>query len=96
MNSGHSKSYRMKFQQDKSIPPPRLWMPVKIPNLEIKPSDSIPPIKIPSSHVNLVLEWAKGNLDLLIKLRDGEITGVELKKQMKTMKEIRVRTSDEA
>ncbi len=54
-----------------------------------------PPIKIPQKHVNLVLTWVNGNLELLERLRDGLINGVEFKQQMKTMKEIEVMTASE-
>lgn len=89
-NSGHNGSYRMKFQQDKSIKNPRLWMPITIPGLEVMEKGSIPPCKEPQRNVNLVITWAKYNLSLLVKLRDGEISGMDFEKQMKTMEEIKV------
>ena len=95
LNSGHNGSYRMKFQQDKDISNPRMWMPIAIPSMEIMDNGNLPPIKIPQKHVNLVLTWANGNLELLERLRDGLINGVEFKQQMKTMKEIEVMTASE-
>ena len=63
--------------------------------MEIMNNGNLPPIKIPQKHVNLVLTWVNGNLDLLERLRDGLINGVEFKQQMKTMKEIEVMTASE-
>jgi len=90
LKSGHNGSYRMKFQQDKDVKNPRLWMPITIPDLTILEKDNIPPCKESSKNINLVLQWAKGNLNLLIQLRDGEITGADFKQSMKTMAEIKV------
>ena len=95
LNSGHNGSYRMKFQQDKDVSNPRMWMPIAIPSMEIMDNGNLPPIKIPQKHVNLVLTWVNGNLELLERLRDGLINGVEFKQQMKTMKEIEVMTASE-
>lgn len=94
LNSGHNGSYRMKFQQDKGIKNPRLWMPIMLPDMIIM-DGNVPPCKEPQKNVNLVLKWAKGNLELLLKLRDKEITGREFKEQMKTMREITVITDSE-
>ena len=88
--SAHNESYRFKFQQDRDIVDSRLWMPVRIPDLEIMTTDTAIPCKIPQRDVNKVLLWAKGNLDLLIKLRDKEIKGKEFKAFMKKYKDIKV------
>lgn len=40
--------------------------------------------------VKKVTEWAKGNLDLLLKLRDMEISGAEFEEQMLKMSDIKV------
>lgn len=90
MQSGHSKSYRIKFQQDKNIKNPKLWMPVAIPSLEIMDNGKLPPIKIPQKHINLVIKWAKGNMDLLLKLKNREIDGIVFNKSFKRMDEIEV------
>lgn len=95
LRSGHNGSYRMKFQQDKNVSNPRSWMPIAIPSMEIMDTGKLPPIKIPQKHVNLVLSWVKGNMQLLENLRDGVINGIQFKDQMKTMKEIAVMTTSE-
>ena len=95
LNSGHNGSYRMKFQQDKDVSNPRMWMPIAIPSLEIMDNGKLPPIKIPQKHINLVFTWVKGNLQLLENLRDGAINGTQFKEQMKTMKEIQVIASSD-
>lgn len=85
----------MKFQQDKDVSNPRMWMPIAIPSMEIMDNGKLPPIKIPQKHVNLVLTWVQGNMQLLENLRDGTINGTQFKEQMKTMKEIEVMTTSE-
>ena len=96
LRSGHNGSYRIKFQQDKSIKNPRLWMPITIPGLEVLEKSKVPPCKEPSKNVEMVIKWAKYNLPSLIKLRDGEITGAEFKEQMITMDEIAVLMDSES
>lgn len=71
LKSGHNSSYRMKFQQDKDVSNPRMWMPIAIPSMEIMDSGKLPPIKIPHKHISLVMAWVNGNLQLLENLRDG-------------------------
>lgn len=90
LNSGHNGSYRIKFQQDKEIKNPRLWMPIALPSLEIMDKETVPPCTIPQRKVNKVIEWAKGNLELLIKLRDKEISGTDFEARMLKMKDIKV------
>lgn len=65
-------------------------MPIAIPSLQIMDKESVPPCVIPQRKVNKVIEWARGNLDLLTKLRDGEISGAEFAQQMRKMSEIKV------
>lgn len=50
----------------------------------------LPPIKIPKKHINIVIFWTKGNLQLLEDLRDGIIDGTQFKEQMKTVEDIKV------
>jgi len=88
--SGHNQSYRMKFQQDRNISSPRKWMPISIPSLQVMDKESVPPCVIPQRKINKVIEWARGNLDLLTKLRDGKISGAEFAQQMRKMSEIKV------
>lgn len=90
MKSGHSNSYRIKFQQDKDLKDYRLWMPITIPDLKIMKKGNIPPCKIPQKHVNMVLKWAKGNTELLLKLKNKEITPTEFNNSFKRMEEIEV------
>lgn len=90
MNSGHSGSYRIKFQQDASILRPREWMPVTIPDLRIMQNSKISPITIPQRQVNKVIQWAKENTDLLLQLKDLKINGQQFKDRMKTMQDIEV------
>lgn len=87
---GHSKSYRIKFQQDKDVKNQRLWMPVAIPSLEIKDNDKLPPCKISQKEVNSVITWAKGNLKLLLQLRDNKIDGDTFKAQMLKLNDVKV------
>lgn len=90
MRSGHSNSYRIKFQQDKSLKNPRFWMPVTIPGLQIMGSKSIPPCKIPQRDVNKVLLWAEGNKDLLLGLKNKDVSSDEFLSKMKTYPNIKV------
>lgn len=95
-NSGHNQSYRMKFQQDKDITNPRKWLPIAIPSLEIMDKDTVPSCTIPKRDVNMVLEWAKANLELLLDLRDGKITGEYFKKNMLKIENIKVILSSQS
>ena len=90
LKSGHRGSYRIKFQQDKDIWNQRKWMPITIPGLKIMKSKGIPPCKIKKSQVNNVIIWAKGNLDLLMALRDHVITGMEFEEKMLKYKDVKV------
>ena len=78
--SNHNQSYRMKFQQDKSITNPNLWMPLLLPSLEIHESDKLPPCKIGNDEVNLVIRWAKLNIEGLMLLKDAKISGKDFKR----------------
>ena len=80
--SGHNQSYRFKYQQDKDIANPYLWMPILIPSLKIEKSKGIPPRKVKASVEKMVLEWGKKNLDLLIKLGKQEIDGITFEENM--------------
>lgn len=90
IRSGHNGSYRIKFQQDKDIKDPERWMPVTIPGLKIMKSKNVPPCKEPKRNVNKVILWAKYNTDLLLKLKNKEITGKAFAKSMFTLKDIKV------
>lgn len=65
-------------------------MPITIPGLKIMEKGNIPPCKIPQKHVNMVLKWAKGNTELLLKLKNKEITPTEFNNSFKRMEEIEV------
>ena len=90
MRSGHNQSYRFKYQQDTNISNPRQWIPVTIPDLQIMNNGKLPPSVIQQRKVNLVLQWAKGNMNLLLQLRDDKINGEYFKENMKTLDEIKV------
>ena len=55
-------------------------MPILIPELELHPQDNLPPCKIPQWKVNKVFDWINLNMDGLMKLKDGLITGNVFKK----------------
>lgn len=95
LTSGHNGSYRIKFQQDKSLSSPRMWMPMLIPSLEIMNNGKLPPIKISQKAVNNVKMWAKGNLELLERLKTGEIDGEYFRKNAKTLKTVKILLSSE-
>lgn len=88
--SGHSGSYRIKFQQDKSLKEYRLWMPLAIPSLEIMNNGKLPPCKISQKDINSVIAWAKGNTNLLLQLKDQKISGKLFKKQMLKLNDVKV------
>lgn len=90
LKSGHNGSYRIKFQQDKSLKQPKMWMPMLIPSLEIMDNGKLPSIKIAQKEIEDVRAWAKGNLALLDKLKKLEIDGDCFRNSMKTLDDIKV------
>lgn len=90
LKSGHNGSYRIKFQQDKALTNPRQWMPILIPSLTIMNNGKLPPCKISNKEVNNVILWAKGNLELLEKLKNKDITGDVFKQEMKQLPDIKI------
>lgn len=78
--SPHNKSYRMKFQQDKDLKDQHSWMPLMLPSLEIHENDKIPPCKISKDEVDLVIKWAKLNIQGLMLLKDAKISGKDFKR----------------
>mgnify|MGYP006928560087 CR=1 FL=1 len=82
MASGHSNSYRYKFQQDRSAKNPKLWMPVQVPLMKIMSNDTLPKCNISQKDIDKVLVWGDLNKDLLLQLKDNKITGREFKNSM--------------
>lgn len=76
MRSGHSGSYRIKYQPKNGSKNPRDWLPIIIPSCKpvIKTNDK----KLEKQ----VIEWAKLNMDLLLKIRDMQINISEFKNKM--------------
>lgn len=88
--SGHNGSYRIKFQQDKDIKNPRMWMPITIPGLKVMDKGKLPSCKEPQRDINLVIKWAQLNMELLLQLRDGFIDGKTFRKTMQKLTNVEI------